>query len=346
MVFSTFYETLIYVYPSDKNELLLDCTFLPVQILLFYDLINLNNPKYDLADHLVKILVPQDQAIKTYLETPTTMMCGGPGSAYISVKLRLINPYRLLQFEKNSFMTFYKKEIEVLRDKNDPLHTEIYKTDKPHNFKIPVNGALLITGEKDLSNLDGIAQQIGKTLAEYEIKKLITNSQDFRTALAHEELSKITQEILRKKKQSEDEQNPSLYPLWQYYKDVEHLMQKAKEIGVATSYIEDLLKDEALQPNSGRLFYYTSTLLGYMVQWILLNIILFLVLLVIKYKLIYLFQSLSQDSIQYMLLGIVTAANGWAFYGKPKPLNVVYWIVPGMLFLACAILILASTWSK
>ena len=69
----------------------------------------------------------------------------GPGSNYVTLQggIKFINPVKAIHFQKDAFTTFYKTNIKVERDTRDPLHVEVYRTQKPHPFSIQINGALL-----------------------------------------------------------------------------------------------------------------------------------------------------------------------------------------------------------
>jgi hypothetical protein len=315
---------------------------------LFYDLINLNNPKYDIHDHLIKVKVPHEQALKTYLETPASIISTGPGSNYVTLQggIRFINPVKAIHFQKDAFTTFYKTNIKVERDTRDPLHVEVYRTQKPHPFSIQINGALLITGETNLSHLLGVAKEIGTTLASIEIKGLISSSTFFRQALAHDELSGKIKEIQERKARSEAERNPSLYPLWEYFKDIEDLKQKAQKLGIDSSYVDNLLKDEALRPHSGHLLWYYSSLKQFTMQWAIINLSVLICLILLKHYVPNLIKIAPVESPKILILMIIISINGFIIYERPKALDIIYWIIPGLLFIFCALLILFSYWAQ
>ncbi len=119
------------------------------------------------------------------------------------------------------------------------------------------------------------------------------------------------------------------------------LKDEAKKFGVDGTYIDDLLKDTSLKPHRGTLLWYYPKRSGFMWQWIFVNLIFLLIIIVLGYieyggqPLINLIPAYGG---KYIPIVIITGVNYWIFSKKPEELGVSYWILPGILFLLCIIL--------
>ena len=108
ILISTFDETLIYIYPDKRHSgaAVIDCSRLPTQITLFYDLIRLDDPRYAeaLHDDIISLKLPKDKAVDIYRSTPSQINIQGPGSTYFTgegqydsqIQLKLLDSTRML----------------------------------------------------------------------------------------------------------------------------------------------------------------------------------------------------------------------------------------------------------
>jgi hypothetical protein len=185
------------------------------------------------------------------------------------------------------------------------------------------------------------AKKLGRDMAEIEIKTLLTKSEFFKLSLADMKLRPTVEAIIQKKARSEQDKSYK-YPLWEFKKDVFDLKNDATQIGIDSSYVDELLKESSLKPESGTLFFYYQNGNGFMLQWSLMNL-LFLIILaaltIIKYGdvslLVMANKAVSVLGTNLTIISLLTIANGWAFSRKPESLVVTYWILPFILYLSC-----------
>lgn len=313
-VFSTVAETLLCIYPSTKNELIVDCTKYPVQMALFSGL--------DMSDSNAHLNVPYEEALRSYNELDTGYrIAEGVDATLVNFILNLQYP-KAFSFSKNSLQTLVNVEVRIRN-----AHNQVIRT-------LSMEPVCILTGEKDFSFAKEKASALGRQLAIAEIKHLFFTSEFFRQALAEERLNVIARKIQSDSSRAEKD-TAFDYPLWKFKRDMADLQEEAREFGLGSNYPSDLLKHPANKPKDGVLLWYYANYFEFSLQWVLVNaflLVFFSILLILrrkKNKLALLIDRLWPKAI--LLLSI----NGWIFYVKPRYMGVKYWIIPGVLFLAC-----------
>lgn len=333
-IFSRFSECLIYIYPSEKRQVLIEFIDLPVQTSFLNGLIDFERPDRVTDTSLVRLTVPHEEAIRYYAETPGRM-----GSESSGIRItgegtwRFKDVEKMLTLPKDTLFGFYNHAIKV--DNTSPAFVQTYG--RPVSFELKLKGPLLFAAAIDFSLVHDDAKKLGRQLAESDIKVLFEKSEFFRQSRAHSVLETKASEIAQK--YSRTRTDPSYeYPLWEFKKDLFELKAVAQKSGVDASYVDDLLKVTAVQ--DGHLVWYYPNRIAFMWQWVGLNVVLLCFLLVFQ-----LVQSHNPSAWPSMLSTLKTlkanvwlpllpfVINSWAFYRAPVALTVVYWLLPGALFL-------------
>ena len=340
VVFSTFAESVLYLYPDDKNRFVADIIPLPIQLAFLAGLINFASPTTPADTSSIKLFVPVEEAIKHYSTIPTSFITegvrirvAGPGG------VRFLNtPEKMITFQPNSIFGFFGGWIEV--ENTDPAIASRYG--KPVHFKFETLGPLLFNGEKSFAWAKEGAKLIAASMAESGIKNFFTKSEFFKQALAHEKLKPQADKIIKMKARAD--QDPSFeYPLWKFKQDWESLKDVARLQGFDADYLEALRKTPP--SGAGYLFWYYPTHSGFVWQWAAANTILLAfitVLLALR----------SSDALppavssffqtaafgKPVLPFIILAINTWIFAAKPSSLAFGQWIGPGLAFLLSMIL--------
>ena len=133
------------------------------------------------------------------------------------------------------------------------------------------------------------------------------------------------------------------YSLWECEKDLSELKIIAVTYGIEdTSYAGNLLIYDAGSMPRGTLLWTYKGESGYMWQWVTINVVcafftLLLVFLVRKSesRIVRSVAILSSPS-------VLTALNMWVFFGKPESMDIRYWIIPGLLFVVCWLIMVWS----
>jgi len=338
LVISSFGESLIYVFPYVQNEVIIDCIDFPVQPALAYGLIDLNNPKKEVNLRKVDLKIPLPEAINKYNSEPgrITITEGGGGAVFSSAKLVFENVHKVFSFKRQTILGLMNR----ITFKNSSQHyVQIYGRPGYHEFNL--QGLLMISSESTFDWSFQIAKKLGMEMAEIEIKDLLTKSEFFKLSLADKKLRPKAEDIIQKKARSEKDKSYQ-YALWEFKKDVLELKKDAKQIGIDSSYVDELLKEPSLKATDGTLFAYYPNARGFMLQWSLMNL-LFLVILaaltLIKYGdiplLVLATRAFSVLGTNLSIISLLTIANGWVFTRKLESLTVAYWVLPCILYFSC-----------
>lgn len=333
VIFSAVSEAFLGVYQSPQNELIVECTKYPVQMALFSGI--------DCEDPKSELLVSYEDAIKAYNDCPVAFRLEE------SVQFFLISD---LQFRSDcpEYFSFAKNALVTLSGIGMKTKLE----GGVITMNIDINNVVFITGEKDFSFAIEKAEALGKFFGESQIERLFAKSKFFRLAKIEEHLEPKAKEIGQNVSRSE--KDPQFkYPYWKFKKDVAELEGEAKKYGIDTSYIDDLLKYPSNQPKDGYLLWYYPNHFWFSVQWIAVNIVLLVVFSIIvivertDYKIAALMNRWwSKLSIHLSLNVILLSINAWIFVGKPKYLNIKYWIIPGVLLIACFLITVLTSKNK
>ncbi len=166
---------------------------------------------------------------------------------------------------------------------------------------------------------------------DYEILRLYTSSEIFRKALLHPLFKKTAQRIASRKDKAQ--KNIEEYPGWEFEMDINEIRDLANANGISDNYVDEMIKDPQYYPISGSLLYYYTNYLGFMLQWILIG--LFLLISSFFYL-----QKFKNENSKNVLAAVLVAVNGWVFSQKPEMLSLVYWIVPGIVFILNSLVVL------
>lgn len=333
VIFSTFAETLLYLYPDERNRIVADVIDVPIQIAFLGGLIPLENPQLPTDTSSVKCFVPLNVAKAEYAATPTSFInqdsgirIAGPGT------VRFTNAFKIITFHKNSIFGFFGGWIEI--DNTGPEIAKLYG--RPVHFKFQTLGPFLLTGERDFSWAMQEARSLGISMAGSGIQNFFTKSKFFQQALTHEKLKGQADVILKKHARSKED--PAIdYPLWQFKQDWERLKESARAHGYDSEYLDEL--KQLRPPGAGYLFWYYETYSGFVWQWICANLVIGVVLVVVWWFRRsegfwgWLFSFLRGTWWgKVSLPGAVFGVNAFIFTSRPSALTLLHWTFPGILF--------------
>lgn len=350
VVFSKIAETLIYIFPASERQLIADGVPIAIQTALFSGFINLTTPKSPAMSGGIRSTSLPEVA-EEYERTPAKVnmksginsMIYGIGEGGLS-----ITGLKFMTFEKNSSLTFYGGYFGIDNSYPEFIRWRGYAV----RSKAKLEGPLIVTGERDFSwGIKGVAQDLGRQLAEADIIELITVSKFFRESLAHEKLRPQAEKILHNKSRMEKDLS-FRYPFWEFESDLQRLYAEAKPLGVETKFVDELLIDPSLKAQivDGTLLFYYADPLGFMWQWTLINVAFFLMVGILWWlnwkgyipggMMKFIIGSSLQQS---LLLIAVTSVNGYVLVQKAETITLAYWILPGFGYIACILIIVALT---
>ena len=343
LVISSFGESLIYIFPNAQNQVVVDCIDFPVQPALAYGFIDLNNPKEEVNLRKVELKVSLSDAIIKYNSEPGRIIIDeGFGGGIVFVDLVGKGPFVIFEDVSKIFSLQGKTIVGVMGGiafrNSSPHYVRIYGHPGYHEFNL--RGLLMISGKNTFHWAIQIARKLGMEMAEIEIKDLLTKSEFFRLSLADKKLRPKAEDIIQKKARSEKDKSYQ-YPLWAFKKDVFELKEEAKQIGIDSSYVDELLKEQSLKPADGTLFFYYPNAKVFMLQWFFMNcLILIGVFTLVKYRDIPLLVSVMRAfrgvvRRNLSIIAPITIANGWVFSKKPESLTFTYWILPCIIYILC-----------
>lgn len=334
-IISSYGESIIYIFPSAKPDVLIDYVDVPAQVMLSHGLIDLNNPLTEIHPEQIKANIPEEDAIEYYRSVPSNLAVGGGedrDSAYIYPDTTLNDFFKVVQLpDDDSLMTFYMDKLTI--SSSDPMTIQIHK--KPMKFVYALKGPLIFSKATNFSRLQDIGRQIGRTIFETDIKDLITTSRSFQRFIGHKKLKPPAEEIALKKKRSEEDPSFS-YPLWMFKEDLISLQGEAKKEGISEDYVDELMEVLKTSAITGTLIFYYDSKEAFLIQWLSINaLILCILTLTSKIKLNgipvirFLVDILSTMHVERIALpAIIFAVNAWVFAVKPTHLDIRYWIIP------------------
>lgn len=342
LVISSFGESLIYIFPNTKNKITVDLIDFPVQSALGYGAIDLNNPENAIDLSKFVLTLPFKDAMEAYNAQPGSISIGeGFGGGFVFVGTGSVGyngTTKLFKFPRQAVVGFAVTH-SIIFDNSTPHYVAIYG--RPGHHEFPLKGPLLLSSENTFNWTFDIAKNLGKDLAEIEIKNLLTNSEFFRLSLADKKLRPKAEDIVQKRARSEKDKSYQ-YPLWEFKKDVFELKEEATKINIDGSYVDEILRESSLKPMDGTLFFYYPNAMGFTWQWILMNLCFLLILAVlafIKYGdislLVLATRAISVLGTNLSIISLITIANGWVFSKKPESLTITYWILPSIIYMLC-----------
>lgn len=347
LVISSFGESLIYIFPNTKNQIIVDPIDFPVQSAFAYGAVDLNNPAKAIDLSKFEIKLPFNDAINAYNAQPGSITIGeGFGGGFVfggTGSVGYNGTTKLFKFPRQAVVGFAVTH-SIIFDNSTPHYVAIYG--RPGHHEFPLKGPLLLSSENTFNWTFDIAKKLGKDLAEIEIKNLLTNSEFFRLSLADKKLRPKAEDIVQKRARSEKDKSYQ-YPLWEFKKDVFELKEEATKINIDGSYVDEILKETSLKPMDGSLFFYYPNAMGFTWQWILMNLCFLLILAVLAFTkygdvplLALTTRVVSVLGANISVISLITISNGWVFSKKPESLTITYWILPSVIYLLCIALTL------
>lgn len=335
---SNYDESIIYIYPSDGKLIRIDYLDKPAQILLTHGLIDLNNPESDIYPEKLLLLVSKDEAITAYKNWPSNLKAGGENSRFSGGfagegTVKFNNFMKLVQFVSSETMMIFSSGTLAFST-SDPITKSIYGRDM--EFIYNLKGPLIISNITNFKNASDIGEKIGVSLAETQLKQLIVKSKAFKYYVDEKKLKPLAEAIVAESKKSESD--PTLYPFWKFKDDLYKMHDYAKKEGISEGYVDDLIGMLKAGSMTGTLLFYYKNGHEFVIQWLLINAILFTIMTLLvlvnvadvsllEYLLPYL-RSVNID--KFLLSAIIVVVNGWVFTVKPTHLDIRSWIIPGI----------------
>lgn len=343
IVLSTFNESLIQVFPSNKNQLIVDAINFPIQTALCFGYIDLNAPQKEIDLKRIELKVPFNQALKDYHNEPgrINLIESGVG-LFSTVDLIFENERKLFQFKE-------KTMVALLGSLTIINNTALFKKLHGHgdSLKFHLNSPLILVSENRFSWALEATKELGNEVAEVQIKELYINSDFFKQSLIYPKLEPKVREILQKKSHSE-KGTFYKYPLWEFKKDIDELKREAKQVGLSDNDVDELLNYTPLQPKDGTLFLYYRNHYEFTLQWIIVNSVLFFSALLLKRikdkisALELIFSTISEFIGKAFIPVFSLTINVWIFNKCPDSLEFYFWIIPGLIFLVTFIVSLRT----
>ncbi len=223
------------------------------------------------------------------------------------------------EFEKDNYVATFNQTIK-LEQPGDSLITSL-------------PGISLLLSTSTISSFQTLIDSTFENMFNFELQKKYFASEFFRKALSHPILKDIASNINERKSMAENKDKE--YPFWEFERDINKMREIAKQNNIEDNYVDEMIKDPQYRPIAGSLLYYYGNEYAFMLQWTLINVILFFILL-LSYLI---FPSSKLLPIQITFSTILLVVNGWVFSKKPDLINLKYWILPSLSLLSSFILI-------
>lgn len=245
IVISSFEESLIYIFPNARNQAIVDCIDFPIQTALSWGCIDLNNPERAVNLSNININIPIPEAIEKYKKEPAKVIIEKGSWIWLSgggtVIFQDVN--KIYEFQSKSIMGMLVNNIGFKHSS-----PKIHKNNQYHN-----KGLLLISNLTKFDKSLQIARDLGRQMADIEIKELITNSKFFKLFMADKKLRPKAENIIQKQERSKKDLS-FRYPIWEFKMDLSELREEAKNMNIDSSYADKLLKDSSTNIVDGSLF--------------------------------------------------------------------------------------------
>ncbi len=312
LILSANAETYLYLYPADRNELIVEHVEHPIQLELLLSEHNMTT----IGSHKPST---DDLRMYPYHNAMFTLKNGGGGtigyasirSMYVPKMFRFCGTDNIAMIQKSNLMFGATEESSRV---------------------IAVDHIGLLAGDSYYVWPREKAHFLGQCAAEEEIRNLIKTSESFKQAMMHPQFEEGVRRI-NDKVSRRDKVPDFKYPLWQYKKDMKDLSEKAAQLDL-TSYLNELFLDVSLKPKDGSLLCYYNTRMKFMAQWIIVGFIILVLCFVGRTLEASLQKHLPKIFIvRALLFAVVLGVNGWVFCSKPPSLTWTYWVLPGILYL-------------
>ena len=270
-----------------------------------------------------------------------------PQIRFLELKNNVVfNPYLISKYPK--MFVLKENAYNVIRNWNivdSPAPFELNKnsflvTNGNNSIKFNYNnesfftsfsGIHFLIGSVGLRNFNKQIEMAAISYLDEEISKKFLESEGFRKALIHPKLKEIALQI--REKRAEANNNVKEYP-WEFENDVNKMKTIAKENNLKDKYVDEMLKDNQYNAVSGTLFFYYADEMSFMKQWVLVNAILLLLISVLS-----LTNAISNNWVQSILAAVILAINYFIFLKKPDLINIIYWLIPGLIMILSWMLI-------
>lgn len=337
IIISTFNESLIYLFPNDKNQIFLQSINFPVQTGILYGTIDFNKPRDEVMLNKIHMKIPFQDALKYYQRERGRIILSESGFYFAGRGgLKFQNCDKMFSLSAKTTIGVWQGTLEVTNSSS--LFAEL--NNDSDSLKWNLHGPLLFSSENTFLWAQEIAANLGTEFGELEIKDLYTKSEFFLLAIAHKKLKPKAEEILQKKSRSEKDTSFQ-YPLWEFKKDRCELLKAAQQENINLNYVDELLACKALQPNDGQFLWYYANPRGFMWQWFLLNSIILIVLISLRFGkynrkliIVHILGKLSPPCGKVSFILLLLAYNGWIFHTKPSSVTLIYWLLPSLVLIA------------
>jgi|CXWL01.1.fsa_nt_gi hypothetical protein len=323
VVLSSYKDVILYIYPSSKSILYVDCLNIPAQLAFLSGIVDFKKAENPANTEMFTLSLPYEHLLREYDLVSAAFGTDGTGIRIFGHgKINLESMVKIGNSQDNVLFGFYNNAIEV----NNSGENFTKAFGRPVSFSMELEGPFFV-GQKvefspDVQNAKSLAMQV----ASDDIANLLVDSEFFRMSLAHEKLRKMAEAIASKKNRSEND-TTFKYPLWELKVEALELEKTAKEAGIVTSYVSELLElsDEKVQAQTGSFFGYYPTTGAFMWTWVATNCLFMLILLIVQLMLEYNYSGwpsiqsfMKIVKVWFTLPSLIVLVNGYAFSNVPK----------------------------
>jgi len=313
---STSREFLIEIFKANESRFTIYGSRYPVQLYIYRGF----DPEIGMVfnQHL-------DDFYKTYDTMRTGFNIYGPGNIYMDGFFKGdSNGFRAIY--RNKFMHVDSTQLFWIRG----LELVGVSENKDTTRKIiSLKGIALMSGVSKVEKWIYMAENVGSTIANEEIQHLWINSEYFRTILANDRLAPFANSILIKIAHANESQGYN-YDSSQFLRDKQIIKNKIDSFHISIT-ADAMFSDLLPKIRTGTLLWFYSRYKGFEIQWILINIVYFLaVVLLILTRVI---DKLKEPVNKKGLMVALCSINGWCFAKLPRGMDWKYWIIPGIVIL-------------
>jgi|CXWL01.1.fsa_nt_gi hypothetical protein len=339
-VFSSTAECLLYLFPDEQNVLYADLIQVPVQPPLMHGLIQLDAPLRAVSPGSLSM-----ESIRRAAGGRGRPPGGIPAHGAISMlwgsestKLTLTNGMQLIDFPYQNSLALVSKGTYVISNTADWYRDALGSA---VSFSLILKGPLILSSEKELSWVADerkmpqkeLGTWLGKQMAEHDVIDLLAKSQFFRQSLADPSLKPLAEAILSKQARAEKDPDFS-YPIWQQDLDVRELRLAGEKLKIDGSYVDRLLGKKPAFP-TGFLLGYFENAMEFMLQWIMINLVILVLLVIVYINGSYIPAPLKTFIVSVGVTMAIVAINwGWIFLRRPESVTGWYLVLPGLSWVA------------
>ncbi len=312
-------ESLIEIFDTSINNLTVKATAYPLQYDFTYGADLWNNPSntegniktYDLQQVLDK-----DPSVGFMFN-----MDGDFASAGSSIDNIELRDSKFFRFRRDSMLVSFTN----LRSYN------IYKSAEYVVYSS--RGVCFLTNCGDWYPFLDSIKLFGVKRANLDIQTLFFNSQFFRQVQTSRKLDSLVSSMVERHHLYEASQNinSNVYDNIQFLYDVSVLQHISDSLHLGNNFTNNLIDEHTKRLKPGTIFYTTFTYWHFCLQWIVLNILIFISVLLFVYKIN--FRNKINSFIIWSPIAIAVGTFGFIYGIAPKGMPVLYCILPGILLL-------------